>query len=304
MNKLTLTFGADPELMLQEKETGRMVNSIPVLKHNKHDPISLGDGIKMYSDNVLVETSFPPSHSREGFISRLRQALQRMTDKIGPKYRLEPKAAHVYDFGELGPKPKSMVGELPVEWEIGCNPNFDVYARAPRIPEPFADGLRTGSFHVHVGNDAWKSKQDKRLLDMTTKEHAIKLLDIYLGCSSVIFDNDPTSLARRALYGKAGEFRPTPYGVEYRCLSNYALRSPDLASLVIDLTEFAMKFIEDGTSEDVIRSVDESIVRKAINHNNKGFAAAILARSGLSDSLWARVQKEYKPNFKAEWQLN
>lgn len=44
---------------------------------------------------------------------------------------------------------------------------------------------------------------------------------MYLGLPSVLKDPDTK---RRSLYGKAGCFRLTPYGLEYRVLSSYFLR--------------------------------------------------------------------------------
>ena len=43
------------------------------------------------------------------------------------------------------------------------------------------------------------------------------MLDMYLGLPSLIWDRDTK---RRSLYGDFGAFRPKPYGLEYRVLSN------------------------------------------------------------------------------------
>jgi hypothetical protein len=273
------------------------------LKHDKHDPIDLGDGIKMYADNVLLETSFPPSFTRDGFVTKLKNAFHRIQDKLGKRYSLVPQSSHIYDPDQLGPKPEIMEGELPVEWEIGCNPNYDVYGRCMRKPTPFQDGLRTGSFHIHIGNFEYTNPNETKLITVESKEQMVKLMDIFVGCSSVIFDKDETSLARRALYGKAGEFRPTKYGIEYRCLGGYPLRSPELAGLVIDLTEYAVSFIDSGQAAPLLNSVDEVTVRRAIDTNNKGLASAVLAVAGLPNNLWKKVTQDYNPNFARDWQL-
>jgi len=59
----------------------------------------------------------------------------------------------------------------------------------------------------------------------------MQLCDAYMGVPSVLVDDD----TRRAeLYGKAGAFRPTSYGAEYRVLSNWWLKSPNWVRWVYD----------------------------------------------------------------------
>lgn len=283
---LGFTLGSDPEMMLFDTVKGRIVSSIPVLQRDKHNPIDLGNGAKMYADNVLVETAFPPATTKEGFITTLRSVLSRMQDSIGENYRLIPQSSHVYPEDELQDKSAK---------ESGCNPNYDVYARTMNKPAPFSSGLRTGSFHIHVGHE--------KLLNPETKDKAIKLLDIYLGCGSVVFDRDDTSPARRALYGKAGEFRPTPYGVEYRVLGNFALRSPKTTELVVDLVVKAMEHIINGTEDRLIALIPEEDVVNSINNNMRGLAKSVLLRAGLDKETFARINRHYNPTFYKAWGL-
>jgi hypothetical protein len=67
----------------------------------------------------------------------------------------------------------------------------------------------------------------------------VKQLDAYLGIPSLEWDKDTL---RRRLYGKAGAFRPKPYGVEYRTLSNAWLKNEMLVRYVYRQT---MRAIED-----------------------------------------------------------
>lgn len=282
------TIGWDPELMVRDVLTKRIVSAIPILKNDKHRPIDLKDGIKLYADNVLCELAAPPSHSGEEAVSRLRTAFTRAQERLGKRYLLHPQSYHVYDKKQLN---------NPMATEVGCNPNFDVYEQMARAPSAFKDGGRSGSFHIHLGHP--KLAGD----NMYPKEECIKLLDVYLGCASVIFDKDETSHARRALYGKAGEYRPTPYGVEARILGNYALRSPQLAKLVFDLVDFSMEHIDHDTAGDVLALMDEDSVRSAINDDNPALARAILGTAALPKHLLERVTEDYKPNFHRDWGL-
>lgn len=283
-NLMGMTLGSDPELMLFDNTKGKIVSSIPVLKRDKHDPIDLGDGARMYADNVLVETSFPPSTTKEGFVESIRSVLRRMQGNLGNNYRLVPQASHIYDSEELQDDKAK---------ESGCNDNFHVYEGTKGPPPKFTNGLRTGSFHIHIGHE--------NLLDFDNKDRAIKMLDIFLGCGSVIFDRDETSAARRALYGKAGEFRPTKYGIEYRVLGNFALRSPKTTELVVDLVARSIGHVLDGTADGVIASIPQEDVVNAINSNMKGMAKSVLLRAGIEKDLFDRVTKTYEPSLYHAW---
>lgn len=303
--KNKFTFGSDPELMLHDLHLNKIVNAIPVIKHDKHDPVKLGDGIEFYSDNVLTEVRFPASDDKVGFIGWLRKSFQKAQEFLGDRYALVPQASHVYDIDELGPKPKVMFGKLPEPWEIGCNPSFDAYAEDVRVPAPFKDGLRSGSFHLHLGNADFV-KGEGKLLDMPSKVQAIKLLDSLVGVPSILINQDETSLARRMLYGKAGEFRPTPYGIEWRVLDNYALRSPQLVELIFDLVQHALVVIDQDAEREVLDTTDLRLVRSAIDTNNKVLADMAMRRSGLSNALMKRVNDmaKYEPDFEKEWALS
>ncbi len=285
MNK-SLTLGSDPELHIFDTDEGRIVSSIPILKRDKTNPIELGDGIKAYHDNVLAEISFPPSSSADGVIKTLRESFLRTQEHIGPRYALLPRAYHTYEESELQAKQAK---------EVGCNPNFDVYNQVANQPANFVDGGRSGSFHIHIGHP--------KMIEMEDKEMAIKLLDVFLGCPSVIFDRDETAHQRRRLYGKAGEFRPTSYGVEYRVLGNYALRSPRLVEIVFDLVDKVVEMVEAGTGKDLLESLDCDTIRSAINDNDQAKARMVMLASGLSSKMISRIQEERMPAMQKEWSL-
>lgn len=283
------SLGSDPEIMCYSVEEKKIVSSIPVLKRDKNNPIDLGDGIKMYADNVLIEASFPPSKNRASMVKLMRTVFTRMQEKLGDKYRLLPKAAHVYSNKEL----KAEYGIDPMIG--GCDPSFNVYRMEINDIPNFQGGLRSGSFHIHLGHN--------RLLDFDTRVSAVKLLDIFLGCSSVIFDKDETALNRRDLYGKASEHRMPPHGVEYRCLGPWSLRSPKTTALVLDLADYALESLRSGKELDIINSVDENNVQEAINTCNPVLAKKVLVQAGMSGELMTRVEASYKPDFYKDWKI-
>jgi hypothetical protein len=304
--KLNLSFGTDPEVMVLNTDTNKIVSSIPVVKRNKHNPIDLGDGVKVYADNVLLESSMPPEFTVADIVDGIGSALTKVQKFLGLSNRMAPVAAHVFD--DLPPRPDDDLvlkwledlvppDAIAEEWQVGCSPNWDAYGECQRKQTPFQNGLRSGSFHLHIGNADWADGKDTRLLTPKSKIMAIKLLDIYVGCASVLFDKDPSSAARRALYGKAGEFRPTPYGIEYRVLGNYALRHPELVTLVYDLAAHAMTHIEDDSATFMMESFDFNMVQAAINESNTRLARLMLDDSWLPARLYDKLGDLQDKNY-------
>jgi hypothetical protein len=304
-----LTLGSDPELLLiDNEEGGKPVSSIRVLGRDKYDPIPLGDEMKMYADNVLVEAAFPPISLMGDIIGHFRRVFCRMQEKLTGRYSLLPKAAHTFNDDELQHKIAKVEGirdEDTTAFTIGCTPWYDCYKRSEVNPTPFKNGTRSSSMHIHIGNVNYKTDRRGKLMSVPDKEDAIKIMDIFVGCAAAIFDKDETAQARRDLgYGRCGTFRMPHYGVEYRPLSSYALRHPDLTLLVRDLTIHAMEHVMDDSVRDVIASVDSSEVQTAINTGNRVLARKILTIAGLPQVLFRRVERRYEiPSFNQAWAI-
>ena len=109
-------------------------------------------------------------------------------------------------------------------------------------------------FHIHIGYDHPTVPESLRM---------IKLLDIFLGIPSVIIDPDKE---RRKLYGRAGAFRLTKYGFEYRTLSSYMMSKDSILDLICKLLMLALEYC--GTplefdKDQIQHIINESDVEKA-----------------------------------------
>lgn len=112
-----------------------------------------------------------------------------------------------------------------------CDPDFNIYTGDvnPKPENAATTTLRSAGFHVHVGYDQCNVDRSIRLLGY---------LDAYLGIPSIIIDKDSQ---RRSLYGKAGCFRLTDYGCEYRTLSSYFMKDRKHLEWVFRQTVKAIK---------------------------------------------------------------
>jgi hypothetical protein len=293
---LTVTFGADPECMILDRDTGLIVSSIPILQRDKHNPIDLGEDVKLFADNTLCEFNIKPAFTRDEFIANMRDALGRVQAHLGDRYHLHPQAAHDFTDAELMPS----FGVDPRE--IGCTPSICMLREEVRVPTAFPDNMRTGSFHLHIGNADFKKKNDGRLLTYDSRHDTMKLVALYTGLGTVIMSKDETSRRRRAIYGRGHEGRTTKYGLEVRCGEPYPLRSPEMVGLVFDLTAHALTHVHNSTERDVLNAIDSFAVETTINDCDKDKALAILQATDLPTDLLARVQKDYgMPTLKDAW---
>lgn len=289
-----LLFGTDPEFALKNGEN-RIVSAIPVLERNKDDKILLNedgeDGYAIYYDNVLAEGNVPPSNSVAEVKQRLRNLYKR-SKTILNNYKLSATASHTFDNQECN-HPKAQ--------EFGCDPELDAYAGGPAYPPHGGHSFRSAGGHIHIGNLTSQ--------DVYEKVGLIYLMDIFVGVPSVIMDNDPTSLDRKKLYGKAGRFRDTSYGLEYRVLSNFWLSSPELTELVYDLTMYAAQLFEEGKCEETLRQFDLDEIVDIINTANKGKAQDFINnRLNLPQNLVDRInniaQLPYSDDIFENWNID
>lgn len=220
----TLTIGADPEFFLgQNKE---LKSSIDLVGGSKWDPKPLGrPGFFVQEDNVAVEFNIPPAKTVEEFVTSIQWGIQAIEKEVQP-LGLQP----MIQASAIFPETELMDGRAQT---FGCDPDFNFWKtkdfRKPKMnPKPKAKNpnLRSCGGHIHVGFEKGAFDPLKFL----------KFMDLRIGVPSVLMDDDNQ---RRFLYGRAGAFRPTPWGVEYRVPSNFWLKSKELMAWVYQQTQQA-----------------------------------------------------------------
>ena len=291
---MSFFIGSDPEFMLVNKND-EFVSAIPVVGHSKDNRLDLGGGNKMFYDNVLLEFNIKPAPSGEDFVENLHKCF-RASIKHLRGYRLRPQASQIY------PKESLNCNEAI---EFGCEPEFCAY-ELEKLPSPICDpndSMRSAGGHIHLG-----SKDNPNLLDSMGKNRVIRMMDVFVGVPSVILDNDPTSKARRSLYGKAGSMRPKSYGAEYRSMGNFWVASPRLTRLIHQLSRFAANF--DYTRlwrEEPL--YDVQLVRSTIDNADKDKAYKItedIVKRYVPTALYKEIHLAAAAktvDFYKEWQL-
>lgn len=226
------TFGADPELFV--KKNGRLVSAYGLIRGDKKDPMKVRNGA-VQVDGMALEYNIDPAADFKTFDSNIVSVMNTLQGLV-PDYEffVQPVAQFGAAYIEAQPKEAK---------ELGCDPDFNAYTGVANPRPEGATPFRTASGHVHIG---WTKDVDPN--DPThfkACQALVKNLDVYLGIPSLVWDEqmaEPgTSDIRRKLYGAAGAFRPKPYGVEYRVLSNTWITDRVLRKTVFENTLLAIK---------------------------------------------------------------
>lgn len=316
---MNFKFGSDPEFMLVDLR-GNYKSAIEVVRGTKEDKANLGNGHNAFYDNVLAEVNIRPEAGLAAVLDSFQDCFRRLSQHIGPKYKLRPQASHKYPAKECEHRDAKV---------FGCDPEFDAYELAPNQPPECKDTFRSGGGHIHLGRPGWEkycpnlAEAEGRepedgsnllLIDPWSKVNVVRMLDLFLGVTSLYIDHDPTSAARRRLYGKAGSHRPTSYGVEYRSLSNFWLASPRLVEFMYETCSHVLSLMEpyDGKPEQesnpAFGDVDVSLMREVINTGDKKKAKPLfdVVMSRVPDKIGSMVKELSKPHsydFYKEWGL-
>lgn len=211
--------GTDAEVFLRSIKTNRPHPAIGMLGGTKLMPLpieSLGAGFFIQEDNVMPEFNIPACDNAQEFSDNIGKVHSWLTDKMSARgYRLDIVPSMFFTMGQL---------KHPQAQEVGCEPDYCVWTRMPNESpkmNPVMEKLRTASAHIHVSFLV----NDELPADIMAREAVVKAMDITIGLPSLVLDEDKT---RRQLYGKAGAFRPKPYGIEHRVASNFWIRTPEL----------------------------------------------------------------------------
>lgn len=249
-------LGCDPEIFLADRN-GKLKASCGLIGGTKTNPqplVELGDGYAIQEDNVAIEFNIPPAETQREFTDRIARAVKYIGDNVHQHlglHLLMESSAESFPEDEL---------QAPAAREFGCDPDYNAWTgrKNPR-PKAGDPNLRSCGGHVHVG-------YNKTLI---SPEYMIRLMDLHLGVPSVLMDKGEL---RKQLYGKAGAFRDKEYGVEYRTLSNFWIKSPRLTQWVWDSVDRAYAAAD---AEFPVGRYREAII-DAIDNNNKETAMKLV----------------------------
>ena len=207
-----MTIGSDPEFFISDTRTGNPHPACGMFGGVKGKPVpipGLGDGFGYQEDNVMLEFNVPPATDPYDFSENIHSAMMALSDLVrtkGDHLSIDNACSRLF-ARDLLDHPKSR--------EFGCSPDFNAYANGGpcdpvemRLLAEDTGEWRFAGGHIHLGYD--KKDELPRFV-------VAAFADIFIGLNTIRWDRQGK---RREFYGRPGRFRPTPYGMEYRTLSN------------------------------------------------------------------------------------
>lgn len=300
MNGKNFTIGTDPEFFLKEKETGKLKSAIPFIDGTKEEPDILPCGAGLQRDNVALEFATPPVDNETGFVQSIQNAFVNIMKKVPEGHEIVAVPSANFELDQL---------DHPEAKRFGCSPDYDAYIPAQNPPAHCEDAtFRSCGAHVHTGYV--EGSGNDFLLDPWGKITTVLTMDATLGLTSVVLDHSKEAVERRKLYGKAGSHRPTDYGVEYRALSNFWMKSPELVMLVYRMTDDVLRLMRENKANTLIESIGKENIQDIINNGKIDEAIKVLdekVRPVLSpetiEILDMCLEKCDAYEFKTEWKL-
>lgn len=234
---MKITIGADPEIFVHDRRKNHYISAHDLIPGTKKNPYGIKYGA-VQVDGVALEYNIEPASSPAQFTAynmAVLRTLNHMVQQKNNAYSLifKPTIHFPVEYFEK---------EIPADAKVlGCDPDYNAYTGEINHPPSTKKPMRTGSGHIHIG---WTENADPlspaHFFDCIS---VVKQLDHTLGFLSSVWDEDTE---RQELYGKMGTFRPKPYGVEYRVLSNAWLRYPRLYPWIFNTVKTSLADLERG----------------------------------------------------------
>lgn len=250
------SIGADPEIFVSDEQSVRsIIGKIGGTKFMPR-PLPLGKGFAVQEDNVAMEFNIPACTSKAAFVKAIADATGFLENVVKDQfgYKFDKRSAVSFPSSEL---------QDDAAHEFGCEPDYNAWTK-DRNPRPVTTdkNLRSCGGHIHIGFKG------------IDPHEVVKACDLFHGVPSVLMDEGEL---RKQLYGKAGAFRLTDYGVEYRTLSNYWIFQPRLVEWAYDNVDRALKAVKAGVTFDHERKN----ILEAIDGNNRQVADELANRYHL-----------------------
>jgi hypothetical protein len=267
-------LGCDPEFFLKNKKT--IVESINIIP-----PEGLELGVyggtppgKIIRDGLQVELNPLPKGCREQIAVEVAISLDALHHKL-----IKDNSGVSLSFnGVISLSEKEMKNLHDESKKFGCAPSNNIYTKEQSKitvnPENYS--YRSAGGHIHLGHCDSELMRD--VFNKNT-EIVIELLDIICGNTCVLVDRDPMQQERRKVYGKAGEYRLPPHGIEYRTLSNFWLNNYQLFGLAFGLARQAVEVAANihlyeyqlktkSPYRIILESINRDDIISAINNND------------------------------------
>jgi Phage phiEco32-like COOH.NH2 ligase-type 2 len=243
-------FGSDIEVFLKDKNTGKILDASPYIKGTKIKPKKFYEGYLLSLDNVCCEFGTPPVREDVDFLRQIGRAISYINNITPREISVEPIACAYLDKEQLRKKSARTFGCIETINCWTCSEN--------NVPNFERTNLRTSGLHLHCGYD--NPTEEKSL-------YLARALDLFLSVPSVLIEEKNE---RRKYYGKSGEMRFKPYGLEIRTLSSSFING-NLPLWVIEQANKAIDFVNNGGLLEPFSEIGK-VIQNTVNNYDKEVA--------------------------------
>lgn len=213
-------IGLEVELAMFQQQTPVVCDFFP---YTKEQPLER-QGSLYHKDASMFELAMAPCRTGKELDSVYQQALRYAASFLpsGTVFKCLPAAEYTEE--ELAKDPYASV--------LGCGASANIYGDSGVMPDAYENNVRYAGLHINVELNG-DSPNDISVLGM----------DATAGLKSVRDWEQPFRkdiIQRRTVYGKAGEHRMKPFGMEYRTLPASSWEETT-GSELFALTERAVK---------------------------------------------------------------
>lgn len=283
----SINLGCDPEFFFTQN--GQVIGSEKIMRDGA---IGEKGHSQVVIDGVQAELNPLPSACRESLAYQIAHCFRNL--KLTFQDRGMQVAVKCDPLVEITQEELDSLSEG--SRVFGCAPSINIYegGESKIKVDPRKYLKRSAGGHLHLGNyyagylpDEFNANYHDQHACAKRTENALKtmpeimvpILDIVVGNTCVLLDRFEGNKERRANYGRVGEYRVKSYGLEYRSLSNFWLRSYPLMSFVFGIARFAVHLVEQSTSDnDYVKALFDAVPRadivRAVNENDFDLAWA------------------------------
>tara|TARA_R100001086_G_C11848217_1_gene261055 strand:+ start:39488 stop:40711 length:1224 start_codon:yes stop_codon:yes gene_type:complete len=267
--------GADPELFIENKDC-EVIRASRFVKDK---------GAEVANDGFQIEIHPAAQGCRQFLASHVAILLSKAQELAKSR-----SCSLTFDIG------RTMCDR---EWEqaeeedkqFGCEATESIHEPNRTRISGLKERFRSCGGHIHLGIGVTFAQKNVKTL--------VSLMDLLCGNTFVILDRDEVNIKRREHYGRAGEHRIKPYGIEYRVLSNFWLRKYSLFSAAVAFCRQAFWFTEDQPelAKELLDRVDMQNIRDAINNNDVELAKEnlkVVADFFREKKIYSRVGFTYE----------
>lgn len=271
---MELLVGADPEVFLLSKDK-TFISAYGKIPGTKMNPHKVEKGA-VQVDGMALEFNIDPAKNEFDFIHNIQTVMKTLSSMIPEDTTIQIDPVAYFSQPHMDDQPSEAL-------ELGCDPDYNAYTGKLNKAIKNPGAMRAAGGHIHLGWSTDEDPGDKAHFNQCS--NMAKQLDYYLGIPSLLLDSDTS---RRKQYGKAGSFRPKPYGMEYRVLSNFWLKDERLIKWVFYAVQMAFEklAIERFGLFDLYRNM----AKDAIHYSERRHAWSFLERvDDKSKKKWKEI---------------